>query len=101
MWGNTRLVSQAIHEKRELSFTYNGYHRLVLPYALGIDTKGHSVLKAYQIGGVSQSGALPGWRSFKIDRLEQLTLLEQTFDQIAAELPSLNDLEQLTAKIEL
>jgi hypothetical protein len=56
-------ICNAIRERRLIRFYYDGYQRIVQPYAYGIhkDT-GNEVLRAYQVGGYSSSGDIPDWR---------------------------------------
>ncbi|WP_411343588.1 hypothetical protein ACE3MZ_18530 [Paenibacillus sp. WLX1005] len=58
-------ISDAIDQKNLLTFFYDGGARTVEPYCYGIGTKGHELLRGYQIDGYSSSGKL-GWRLFKV-----------------------------------
>jgi hypothetical protein len=58
-----RLV-RAILDHRVVEFVYQGYRRTVEPYLLGLHEAGEPILLGYQTAGASQSGEIPGWRTF-------------------------------------
>jgi WYL domain len=58
-----RLV-RAILNHQVIEFAYQGYRRIVEPYLLGIHEAGEPILLGYQTAGASQSGDIPGWRTF-------------------------------------
>jgi WYL domain len=58
-----RLV-RAILDHRVIEFAYQGYRRTVEPYLLGLHEAGEPILLGYQTAGASQSGEIPGWRTF-------------------------------------
>jgi hypothetical protein len=58
-----RLI-RAILDHRVIEFAYQGYRRTVEPYLLGIHEAGEPILLGYQTAGASQSGEIPGWRTF-------------------------------------
>jgi hypothetical protein len=61
--GAERLVL-AILDHRIVRFRYQGRERTVEPHLLGIHEAGEPMLVAYQTGGASRSGDVPGWRTF-------------------------------------
>jgi hypothetical protein len=68
-----RLV-RAILERRDITLIYQGLPRLVEPHMVGIHEAGEPILVAYQTGGYSRSGDIPGWRTFittEIERIEE------------------------------
>lgn len=72
-------ISSAINEKRYLTFVYDGYVRTVEPHTFGVDKKGHSALRAYQIAGGSESGEYVGWKLFHVDQLGSIRILPEHF----------------------
>ncbi len=72
-------ISSAIQNRQLLSFTYDGFARVVEPHCYGIDTKGHAALRAYQVRGESESGEYVGWKLFHMSEIRQLTLLPDQF----------------------
>jgi hypothetical protein len=73
-----QLLMRAIHEKRLLRFTYKNQLRIAEPQDYGVQ-KGTAHLFSYQIGGISDSGPLPDWRKFAVQKISRLELLEQVF----------------------
>lgn len=72
-------IASAIQNLQLLSFTYDGYSRLVEPHTYGIDTKGHAALRAYQVRGGSESGEYVGWKLFHVSEMRGLTVLQEHF----------------------
>ena len=58
-----RLVL-AILDHQVVRSHYQGRDRIVEPHLLGIHEAGEPILVAYQTGGTSESGDVPGWRNF-------------------------------------
>jgi hypothetical protein len=73
------LICEAIRSKRLLQFSYGNYARVVEPHILGRDSAGHDVLSAYLVRGYSESRKQPYWRSYLLNDLKLLTILEETF----------------------
>ena len=76
------IICEAIEKKRIISFNYKGLERIVEPYAFGTDNKGNYKLRAYQIGGFSESGKIEGWKLFSAENISNLDLLDKTFETI-------------------
>ncbi len=76
----TQVICQAIDGMRLLGFWYEGLRRVVQPAALGphADT-GKMTLRAYQVGGATESGNVPFWRLFTLAKMTSVTLLDGTF----------------------
>jgi len=72
-------IAAAIQERRLVTFSYDGYRRTVEPHAYGVDRKGHRALRAYQVGGGSESGEHVGWKLFHADEMQGLSVLPETF----------------------
>jgi predicted DNA-binding transcriptional regulator YafY len=58
--------------------------RLIEPYALGVDSNGNTLLRAWLISGISRSGRIdpklvPGWRLFRLDRIRSINPTLQKF----------------------
>ena len=75
----TQDILSAIKNKQALSFTYDGYSRVVEPHTYGVDTKGHAALRAYQVRGGSESGEYVGWKLFHVNEMHGLTVLQEYF----------------------
>ncbi|MBA3555555.1 MAG: WYL domain-containing protein [Gemmatimonadales bacterium] len=70
---------RATLEHRALSFDYQGLRRTVEPHLVGIHETGEALLVAYQTGGGSKSGDVPGWRTFATDKMEAVEIADQLF----------------------
>ena len=73
-----RLV-RAILDRRTVNLMYHGLRRVVEPHLIGIHEAGEPMLVAYQTGGFSHSGDLPGWRTFITTEIEAAEPLDETF----------------------
>ncbi len=71
-------ICNAINNKNTLSFTYDGYSRIVEPHTYGVDGKGHGALRAYQTSGGSESHEL-GWKLFHVNEIHGLVVLKTNF----------------------
>ena len=76
--GAERLV-MAILDHRLVRFRYQGHERMAEPHLLGLHEAGEPMLVAYQTGGGSQSGQLPGWRTFITTSIEDVVIDDQHF----------------------
>jgi len=73
------IICQAIRENRLLSFSYNGYPRVVEPHVYGITTKGKESLRCYQVRGSDSKGEPTGWHLITVSKITTLSLLEEKF----------------------
>jgi hypothetical protein len=73
-----RLV-HAVLEHRTVSLVYEGLRRVVEPHLIGIHEAGEPILAAFQTGGFSHSGDLPGWRTFITTKIESVEPRDETF----------------------
>ena len=74
-----RRIHEAIIGKTRLYMEYSPGLRLIEPHAYGFSRAGDLLLYAYQVRGASQSGGIPDWRTFRIDRIARLFLDLETF----------------------
>ena len=72
-------ISQAIRDRRVLTFDYDGYQRTVEPHCHGITTAGNEALRCYQTAGGSSSGKVPGWHMMKVEKIIGLTVSLSVF----------------------
>ena len=77
--GTERLV-RATLEHRVASFIYKGLRRTVEPHLIGLHEAGEPMLVAYQTGGQSGSGELPGWRTFVLTEIDAVDAEGQIFN---------------------
>jgi hypothetical protein len=73
-----RLV-RAILDHKVIQFGYQGYRRTVEPYLLGIHEAGEPILLGFQTAGASQSGDIPGWRTFITTAIGEVEVTGQSF----------------------
>ena len=73
-----RLVLAILHHQ-VVRIRYQGRERTVEPHLLGIHEAGEPILVAYQTGGTSGSGDVPGWRSFISTAVDEVELTGQHF----------------------
>lgn len=73
---------KAIHERRLITFRYDGLMRKAEPYTYGINKKGHEALSAFQVAGFSKSGNRPMWRLYLISEMRNLQITDETFSAV-------------------
>ena len=75
------IVCNAMTNRRLLSFTYEGFERVVEPHLCGQNAAGHDVLLAWLVRGHSKSEPRPGWRHYLLTEMRSVQVLEDTFDK--------------------
>lgn len=73
------VLAQAIEERRVVTFTYDGFLRVVEPFLLGTTTAGRPALRGYQTKGGSKSGTVPGWHLFSLDKIGGIAMIQESF----------------------
>jgi len=64
-----------------LEFEYKGHRRIVEPHTYGVTLKGNELLRAYQTDGTSDSGKVPDWRLFSVNKIEKLLIRDDSFSE--------------------
>lgn len=78
---NQEVLIEAINSRRLVNFSYeNQPIRRAAPYAIYVSTAGNTNLDAYQYDGYSQSGNLPDWRNFLLEKIQNLEVLNEKFE---------------------
>ncbi len=72
-------ICEAIKSRNLLEFYYDGYHRVVEPFTLGVSHKSNEIMAAYQIRGGSESEKSNPWRLFDLEKIENLQVLNENF----------------------
>ena len=72
-------ICEAIKNKKIIEFYFKNGTRIAEPYCYGLSKKGKEVLRAYQVGGYSESNNPQGWRLFDLDYIQNLTITDQEF----------------------
>ena len=75
----TELLVRAVIEHRTVTLVSEGLRRVVEPHLVGIHEAGEPMVAAFQTGGFSHSGDLPGWRTFITAKVEAVDPREETF----------------------
>jgi hypothetical protein len=65
----THELIEAITHRQVLSILYGGGWRLIEPHTFGRLQNGKEMLRAYQIGGFSESGEPVGWKLFDVRKI--------------------------------
>lgn len=74
-------LEQAIKERLEVELYYDGGIRRVHPHLLFVDSKGCRLLRVWQVSGFSHHPeSLPQWRSFDVEQISQMHVLESHFE---------------------
>lgn len=73
-------ICEAIQSRKVLRFYYDGGFRHVEPFCYGLGTSDNELLRAYQIGGASESNEFRGWKLFKVDEISSLSITDDTFE---------------------
>ena len=72
-------ICNAIANRNLIEFSYKEHYRLVEPYTLGVNTRGATVLSAFQVGGQSSTRPIPCWGQFNIEEIKELKITTQKF----------------------
>ena len=78
-------ICNAIENMNLIEFYYDGFHRIVEPHTLGVNTRGNEVLSAYQIRRGSRRNNVPDWELFKIEKIESFQVLDENFSKTRPE----------------
>jgi predicted DNA-binding transcriptional regulator YafY len=86
------ILENAIKNKFVCTIYYRGErkgmiddgYRYIEPYALGVNARGNTILRAWLLKGKSRRGRIdpkmvPGWRLFRIDRISSISTSLGTF----------------------
>lgn len=76
---NLILIQSAVTANRYLEIDYPPGRRVVAPHILGRTSSGELVLSAYQASGASDSDETTGWKTFHLDRILQVKVLDKRF----------------------
>ena len=81
---NEQILIEAIKNRKLIDFYYEDKPiRRAAPHAIYQSTTGKENLDAYQYYGYSESGNLPAWRVFTLDKMERVTVLDEDFQEIS------------------
>ena len=80
-------IMDGMHQRRIMELSYDDGEdpggkgkRWVQMYAYGNSLAGHDVVRVYQVGGDTKT-MQPGWKLFRVDRMNNLRKLGGTFEE--------------------
>jgi hypothetical protein len=63
--------ASAINSRQFVSFRYDGYERVIIPAAFGLNQRtGNRLVRGYQVGGGDATRPIPTWSLFDVDKVE-------------------------------
>ncbi|MDW5549924.1 WYL domain-containing protein [Methanosarcina sp.] len=74
------IIKQAITNRNIIRFYYDDKQRIVEPYLIGNTSTGKQSLRAYQIGGYSNS-KIPAWKIFTVMNMYDVVLTDDSFSR--------------------
>jgi len=72
-------LCDAIRLKHVVRVVYHGGARDVEPYVYGRSATGDELLRAYQLHGASRSGAVAGWKTFRVADISSVSVTFEPF----------------------
>ncbi len=75
------IICEAIAKKRLLQFSYDDLTRIIEPHLFGRKTSGNDALSGYLVGGYTESDSAPYWRTFLVENMEFVIMLDETFER--------------------
>lgn len=76
-----KTINDAIRKRKVITFNYKGNFRKVEPYQTGqYITTAKDYLSAWFLEGYSSSGEYNTWKTYSIDEIENVQILDLTFD---------------------
>lgn len=78
-----RLICNVYYKAEQNGVVLQG-NRRIEPYTIGVSRKGHIVVRAWLLSGISKTGnerinVTPGWRLFRVDRIYNIGVTYNTF----------------------
>ena len=74
-----RSIQTAINERRLIRLDYDPGQRIIEPHAYGSSNDGNELLRDFQVEGASASGEHHHWKLLRVDRINSMTVLDETF----------------------
>jgi hypothetical protein len=70
----------AINSRLLVGFRYDGFERLVIPAAYGLNQHtGNLLVRGYQVGGGDATRSMPSWSIFRVDKVVDGRILDDHF----------------------
>lgn len=78
---NREILKQAIDDRKLVNFSYEHHPiRRAAPHAIYWSKQNKENLDAFQYDGYSKTGNLPAWRNFTLSKIQNLEILDETFE---------------------
>ena len=74
-------VCAAIHARILITFEYDGHSRTIEPHVVYPDAGGEWHVEGWQTAGYSSRPTTTPWRRYKIDTIQSLAVLSETFTE--------------------
>ncbi len=75
-----QIICDAINNRRIIQFWYKDKFRIVEPYLCGISSAGNYDLRAFWIGGESETAFEPDWRMYRLAGMSLIEITDKTFE---------------------
>ena len=69
-------ICDAIEADKLLKFEYNDHRREVKPFIVLRSQEGKISVGGVQVGGTSESGSMPFWRTFNLEAIDSIDVVE-------------------------
>jgi hypothetical protein len=76
-------LASAIDDRQVISFTYDGFPRVVQPATYGHTTTGKLTLRGCQVGGTSRRNQVPCWELYTASKIVGLSPAGEVFESFA------------------
>ncbi|HEU4649528.1 MAG TPA: hypothetical protein VFS33_10750 [Gemmatimonadales bacterium] len=82
-----------------VAFNYGGRRRVVEPHMVALHGAGEVLLFAYQVGGESDQGEIPGWRTFVVTEIDGTEAAGRKFEGARGDFnPAAQELVEIFAR---
>ncbi len=71
-------ISTSMDKKLRMQIDYNGQTRVIEVHTFGINTKGNSAIRAFQVRGGSNSNQPVGWKPILTDSITNFSILDES-----------------------
>ncbi len=72
-------ITRAVRDHLVTTFSYDGLPREVEPHMYGVVKAGEQILIAFQTGGLTRSGKVPSWRTFRVAKIRTLAVQDVSY----------------------
>jgi hypothetical protein len=74
---NRNIACDALTLNKRLQLNYKGHVRTLEVHSVGVATKGHPAILAFQVEGGSNSTEQQGWKFLNLDEATSVTILDE------------------------